>query len=324
MPSGIGAGFGADMLQDILQRKFREVIAQKELAQRAQANEMQHSLGLKQIGLGQDRLGLDTQKFGEDSRQFDVASGQRDRTIRMDEQMQPVRIAHTQAQTGDLLRKPKAEQEEREYTDKRDARLHGYDMREIGARGANGGGNGTPYFTYQATFDPQGRPTGAIRFDARGGPPVRVDVSEITGGGQIKPPPGDLGKQSIVNDVSADQLDRLKDMFDKGAKNLIGPLEGRARAIGQQVPGVAVNDQYANFAAATAAFRNTVIKAITGAAMSEQEATRIRQQIPELTDKPEVWLAKADQTRLNLADLNKRLAMKGGATQNADPLGIRK
>lgn len=137
MSSAIGAGMGADMLQEILKQKFREVIAQKELAERARANDLQHSEAQQQIGLGRDRLGLDTQKLGEDTRQFDVSSGQRDRTIQMDEQMQPVRIANTQAQTGELLRRPKAEQEERDYGTTRDKTRHGYEMQQIGAQGAN-------------------------------------------------------------------------------------------------------------------------------------------------------------------------------------------
>lgn len=169
-----------------------------------------------------------------------------------------------------------------------------------------------PYFTYQPVFDPQGRPISAIRFDARGGPPQVVDVSALTGGGQLKPPPGTTAQQSINDEVSVNQLDRLKTMFDGGAARFIGPAEGRARSLGQSIPGVPVNKTFADFEAASAAFRNSVIKAITGAAMSEAEATRIRQQIPDVTDKPEVWLSKAAQTRKNLGDLAKVLATKAG------------
>lgn len=166
-----------------------------------------------------------------------------------------------------------------------------------------------PYFTYQTTYDPQGRPDGAIRFDARGGPPQRVGVGDM--GGQLKPPPGDLGKQSILDEVSTAQLDRLKTMFNQGAAALVGPASGRMLSMGQKVPGVPVNKTFAEFDAASSAFKNSVIKAITGAALSEAEATRIREQIPEVTDKPAVWLAKAKQTRQNLGDLAERLKAKG-------------
>lgn len=168
-------------------------------------------------------------------------------------------------------------------------------------------GGGTPYFTYQTVFDHQGRPTGALRFDARGGPPQFVDVSAMTGGGQLKGPPGTTGQDSIRNDAALDQLDRLIAMFNGGAKDLVGPLEGRARAIGQNVPGVPVNEAFADFKAATDAFKNGVIKAITGAQMSEPEAKRIVGQIPLETDKPMVWMAKALQSQKNLQDLEKRI-----------------
>lgn len=176
-----------------------------------------------------------------------------------------------------------------------------------------------PYFTYQPVFDDKGRPISAIRFDARGGPPQVVDVSALTGGGQLKPPPGTTAQQAITDEVSTAQLDRLKDMFNQGAAAFIGPAAGRARSIGQKVPGVPVNKTFADFEAASAAFRNSVIKAITGAAMSEPEAQRIRQQIPDVTDKPAVWLSKYEQTRKNLGDLEKALKNKSTAAPAAPP-----
>jgi hypothetical protein len=167
-----------------------------------------------------------------------------------------------------------------------------------------------PYFTYQPVFDSTGKPISAIRFDARGGPPQVVDVSALTGGGQLKPPPGDTGKQAISNEVSTVQLDRLSEMFEKGGKAFVGPVAGRWETLKQQTPGFEPNKTYANFKAATDAFKNSVIKAVTGAAMSEPEARRIMGQIPDVTDKPDVWTAKAEQTRKNLADLAKILAAK--------------
>lgn len=183
---------------------------------------------------------------------------------------------------------------------------------EAGRADAMGGDRGTPYFTYQPTYDAQGRPTGAIRFDARGGPPTFVDVSALSQGGQIKPPPGDTGKMTILNETAEDQLDRLVQMFNAGGKDVIGPAEGRARAMGQNVPGLPVNQTFADFEAASAAFRNAVIKAITGAQMSEPEANRIRQQIPDVTNKPEVWRSRAAQTMKNLRDLKNRVKAPRG------------
>jgi hypothetical protein len=138
-------------------------------------------------------------------------------------------------------------------------------------------------------------------------------------GGQLKPPPGDLARQVVLDEVSTEQLGRLKEMFNRGAASFVGPASGRLRQIGQQVPGVPVNKTFAEFDAASSAFKNAVIKAITGAALSEAEATRIRQQIPEVTDKPSVWLAKAQQTEKNLADLRAVLAKKGGSSPTQSP-----
>ena len=84
------------------------------------------------------------------------------------------------------------------------------------------------------------------------------------------------------------------------------------------MPGVAVNQTFANFQASTSAFKNSVIKAITGAQMSEPEARRIMQQIPMETDKPEGWQAKYESTKRNLAYLQARVpAGAGGATPTA-------
>lgn len=172
-----------------------------------------------------------------------------------------------------------------------------------------------PYFTYQPVFDPQGRPISAIRFDARGGPPQVVDVSAMTGGGQLKPPPGGTGPQAIADEVSTAQLRRLKEMFNRGGSAFVGPASGRWESMKQGVPGVPVNKTFAEFSAATAAFKNAVIKAITGAALSEAEASRIIKQIPDLTDKPDVWTAKAEQTEKNLQDLGKALQSKGASVE---------
>lgn len=128
--------------------------------------------------------------------------------------------------------------------------------------------------------------------------------------GKAGPAPPAQRSQEISNEVSLDQLDRLEKMQKGAAGKMTGPIEGRARSIGQDMPLIPVDRDWSNFQAATSAFRNSVIKAITGAQMSEVEAKRIREQIPELSDKPEVWQAKAAQTRQNIADLNNRLRTK--------------
>lgn len=159
-----------------------------------------------------------------------------------------------------------------------------------------------------------------------GPPPVTVADPNVPGGAITIPrtglpaegapaaPPAQIRTQAISNDVGLDQLDRLEQMFNEGASDLIGPAEGRARSIGRQVPLIPSNQAFSDFAAATAAFRNAVIKAITGAQMSEPEARRIMDQIPEVSDKPIDWQAKAKQTRLNLQDLQRRIGETRGSS----------
>lgn len=101
--------------------------------------------------------------------------------------------------------------------------------------------------------------------------------------------------------ASIDALDNLKSLFDE---SFVGPAGGRVGAI-KNVFGLNPPQQEA-FLAATSAFKNQVIKEITGAQMSEQEAGRIMKQVPSETDAPSVWLSKYEQSINNLKTLNKR------------------
>ena len=58
--------------------------------------------------------------------------------------------------------------------------------------------------------------------------------------------------------------------------------------------------------AATSAFKNAIIKEITGAQMSEVEAKRIMKQVPDITDPATRWNAKWQQSKKNLEFLQKR------------------
>jgi hypothetical protein len=164
-------------------------------------------------------------------------------------------------------------------------------------------GGGSPYYQMQTVYDQQGRPTAAIRFNARTG---EAEMLPVPGGGYLKPPPGDLGKQSITNEVSMDALDNLMSLHEK-VRARTGPVAGRLNNAIQDAPFLPADPEWADFAAATSAFQNAVIKAITGAQMSEPEAARIMRQIPQANDKEEVWDAKARQTAVNLAFLEGRL-----------------
>ena len=150
-----------------------------------------------------------------------------------------------------------------------------------------------------------------------------------TGGGEFRPSINAQGKVSFANpsrqlgrthemiagaDASIHSLGKLETLLPS-VESRLGPLMGRLSAYGLKTPGVSADPNFATFNAETATLRNATIKAITGAQMSEPEAQRIREQIPDVSDKPEVWRAKATATRDNLSFLRQRLvALSGGDT----------
>jgi len=125
--------------------------------------------------------------------------------------------------------------------------------------------------------------------------------------------------------ASIDSLNNLKDLYDKA---FVGPVAGRAGKV-KDVFGLNVQKQ-SEFYAATAAFKNQVIKEITGAQMSEVEARRIMKQVPDVDDPPTVWAAKWSQSKKNLATLQRRRlevleqsGLRVPQSEKPDPLGIR-
>jgi len=103
--------------------------------------------------------------------------------------------------------------------------------------------------------------------------------------------------------ASLDALGNLKQLFDK-TKTKTGPIAGRI-APTAGLFGL-TSDEQESFMAATSAFKNAIIKEITGAQMSEVEAKRIMKQVPDITDPPARWQAKWEQSKKNLEMLQKR------------------
>ena len=103
--------------------------------------------------------------------------------------------------------------------------------------------------------------------------------------------------------ASIDALNNIKELYDS-AKTRTGIVVGRL----DPVLGAfgLTTDEQENFMAATSAFRNQIIKEITGAQMSEVEAKRILKQVPQETDPPARWEAKWRQSKKNLEMLQKR------------------
>ena len=103
--------------------------------------------------------------------------------------------------------------------------------------------------------------------------------------------------------ASIDALNNIKELYDN-AKTRTGPIAGRLDPV-LGTFGWTTNEQE-DFMAATSAFRNQIIKEITGAQMSEVEAKRILKQVPQETDPPARWEAKWRQSKKNLEMLQKR------------------
>jgi hypothetical protein len=146
--------------------------------------------------------------------------------------------------------------------------------------------------------------------------------------------PAQLRIMSIQNQTALDQMQRLKEMFEDPTSNIsvqIGPVAGRIRsafldagdaglAIGQALLGDTDEDQqaFAYFQSATAAFKNAVIKTITGAQMSEQEAERILDQIPTEKDHPMKWVANLQNSIASIQDLENRMREGYGSSEAGD------
>lgn len=117
--------------------------------------------------------------------------------------------------------------------------------------------------------------------------------------------PASPGERKAIAETRAtlDELQNLKALFDD---SFVGPVAGRVGAV-KNILGLNQPKREA-LIAASAAFRNSIIKSITGAAMSEPEAKRIMKQLPSETDAPSVWLSKWEQSIRNLETINKRRA----------------
>jgi hypothetical protein len=118
------------------------------------------------------------------------------------------------------------------------------------------------------------------------------------------PPASPTERKEIAETrASIDALNNLKELYDS-SQTKTGPIAGRISPIAGLV-GMTTDEQEA-FMAATSAFKNAIIKEITGAQMSEVEAARIMKQVPDITDPSTRWNAKWEQSKKNLEFLQKR------------------
>jgi len=106
--------------------------------------------------------------------------------------------------------------------------------------------------------------------------------------------------------ASIDALNNMRNLFTEvssgsGLSAYPGPIRGPVTGVmGAFEMAPAKKEE---FRAATTTFKNAMIKAITGAQMSEPEAKRIMSQIPDTKDPPTRWLAKWRQSMKNTLEL---------------------
>ena len=126
----------------------------------------------------------------------------------------------------------------------------------------------------------------------------------------IEPSPGER-KEATQREASVKQVDRLREIFDD---KKVGPIEGRKLQF-RAFTGRNLTKKDAEFFSLTRAVENRVIREITGAQLSEAEATRILGQVPQMTDPPILWRAKWKETKKNLQELialqKRQLRQKG-------------
>lgn len=143
---------------------------------------------------------------------------------------------------------------------------------------------------------------------------LALDKAQGTGAGG-----GKLSASAIEKIAGVDQsLGMLSDLETALPKmgGAIGPLDSWITS-GKLATGMGVTPELAEFAAQVTGLQNAVIKAITGAQMSEPEAKRIMSQIPDMKNPMPVFKARMATTKRNLELLKKRTIELSGGVSDA-------
>jgi len=163
-----------------------------------------------------------------------------------------------------------------------------------------------------------------------GQPPHIVAVNRRDpSGGQIPlgnaPPTGAQRGQQSATVAAMGGLDTLESLY---SADYVGPLAGRLHQgellAGKTIDGKELDPKMAQFYSEAAAVQNRIIQAITGAQMSEAEASRIKGQIPKVTDPPVTFMANLQASRANyqmLLDAIAGLRRKGAIVPDAGDEG---
>jgi hypothetical protein len=149
-------------------------------------------------------------------------------------------------------------------------------------------------------------------------------ATPITSGGQPVglPPTGAQRGQQSDNEAVLTGITRIRELapsFEQLDK-LVGPALGRYNQVNMNIPGTKVDPEVAEFYAEVAALKNRMITAITGAAMGVQETNRIMNELPDVTQKPEVFIKRMAATERNRQAVNNAIAQKNGPNSSIPPV----
>lgn len=166
--------------------------------------------------------------------------------------------------------------------------------------------------------------------NAGGGQPYYIPVT--TGSG-IKPFNARTGKfledgrQDLRPSATAEEnitkaqstlylLDQIGQQF---TPDRVGPLVGRYKTMQLALQGEAGDKGLADMQSTVSALKNTVINLRTGAQMSEPEAQRILQEVPDFNLPPDVFVARMNTAKRYFSDyLSKRAKLAFGRTTAGD------
>lgn len=126
----------------------------------------------------------------------------------------------------------------------------------------------------------------------------------------------------IVDSISSlnSALFNLDQLQKSNVESMIGPLAGRVTSVADAIG--LLGNQGAEMVGYLRTYQNMMIKAITGAQMSEPEAKRIMGQMPSLKDNPQAFLAKLKVSRQNaeMSLKNKLEALRASNYIFKDPI----
>lgn len=168
---------------------------------------------------------------------------------------------------------------------------------------ASGSGGGSSYFIPVTTGQ------GVIPFNARTG--------QFDDAGRKDLRPSATAEENITKAQSVlYQLDQIGGMY---TPDRVGPLKGRYNTMQLAVMGEMGDQGLAEMQASIAGLKNTVINLRTGAQMSEPEAARILQEVPDFNLPPDVFVARMNRAKAYFGDyLSKRAKLAFGRTTSAD------